>query len=267
MRYREFRPTDGTRDFVDRYWTLEVSGDASAVQRVVPDGRPELILNLGDPFEAFCGGQWRRQPVCFLAGQITGPLLLRPSGPAKVVGVRFLPHGAARLFGNPMHELADRFAPVDELVPTLARELRQGGTVAALDETLARRASTMRQDLLTGEAVRRIVDTRGTCDIANLAGGLGVSCRQLERLFLDRVGLTPKRFCRIQRFQNVFQAIGQTGADWVRVALECGYYDQAHLIRDSKELSGETPAALLAGDELARHFLSHFSKTTMVPGL
>ena len=90
---------------------------------------------------------------------------------------------------------------------------------------------------------------------------VGLSCRQLERRFLRDVGITPKRFCRIQRFQQVFQTI-EDGADWVRAAVECGYYDQAHLIRDCKDFSGEAPAALVAGDELARHFLSHFSKTS-----
>jgi AraC-like DNA-binding protein len=74
--------------------------------------------------------------------------------------------------------------------------------------------------------------------------------------------MAPKLFARIQRFQRVFPAIEREGAGWVDAAAACGYYDQAHLIRDFREFAGEPPAALLAGDELARHFLSHFSKTT-----
>jgi len=259
MQYREFRPSEANRSFVDCYWTLELAGGSGAVQRVVPDGRPELILNFANPFEAFQDGQWRRQPVAFLSGQINGPLLLRPGGPARIVGVRFLPHGAARLFGQAMHELADQFAPLDELAPALARDIESANGLAALDHALARRASSPRVDLLIGEAVRLMMEP-GAMDIGDVACTLGVSCRQLERRFLSEVGLTPKRFCRIQRFQQVFQAIGH-GADWVRAAVECGYYDQAHLIRDCKDFSGETPSALLSGDELARHFLSHFSKT------
>jgi AraC-like DNA-binding protein len=248
MRYREIRPSVAAASLVERYWTLELDGDSSAVQRVVPDGRPELILNLGDPFEAFQDGEWRLQPRAFLAGQITGPLLLRPSGPAKIIGVHFHPDGASRVFGQPMHELADQFLPVD---------FGEADDIRALDAALLHRATP--GDPLAAEAVRRM--KKGSADIADLASDLGISCRQFERRFQNAVGLSPKLFSRIQRFQQVFQVIGDEGPNWVGAAVECGYYDQAHLIRDFKDFSGETPAVLLAGDQLARHFLSHFSNT------
>jgi methylphosphotriester-DNA--protein-cysteine methyltransferase len=82
----------------------------------------------------------------------------------------------------------------------------------------------------------------------------------MERRFKRQVGIGPKLFCRIQRFQRVFREI-ESGGNWVQAALACGYYDQAHLVRDMRQFSGETPTALLDGDELARHFLSDFSKT------
>src|SRR6185436_21146188 len=90
---------------------------------------------------------------------------------------------------------------------------------------------------------------------ASVARWLGISTRQLERRFKDRVGISPKLFSRMQRFQRVFRAIGGGRPDWARVAVECGYHDQAHLIRDFRDFAGETPAVLLAGDDLARHFL------------
>src|SRR5689334_3552301 len=130
MQYREYRPSDPVRQFVERYWTLETGGGPSDIQKVVPDGRAELIINLGEPFEAFHDGRWRRQPVCFLAGQITGPLLLRPSGPANIIGVHFRPHGAARFFRHGMRELCGCFAPVADLAPALARDLAGVHTVA-----------------------------------------------------------------------------------------------------------------------------------------
>jgi AraC-like DNA-binding protein len=90
-------------------------------------------------------------------------------------------------------------------------------------------------------------------------GELGVSIRQMERRFNAGVGLPPKLFCRMQRFVQVFRAIGTQPNKWADTAVACGYYDQAHLIRDFKSFSGETPAALLAEDaDLARHFLKRF---------
>jgi len=103
-----------------------------------------------------------------------------------------------------------------------------------------------------------------TVDVARVAAHLGVSSRQLERRFQRCVGLSPKFFARLRRFQRVFPELEHEG--WVGAAAACGYYDQAHLIRDFRAFAGEPPAALVAGDDLARHFLSHFSNTAR-PGL
>jgi len=270
LRYREIRPAEALRQFIDTFWLLEQDAAERSPQRVVPDGRCELILNWGQPFESFGDGGWRRQPDCFLAGQIEGPLLLRPSGPAKMLGVRFHPDGAARWFGGCMHELAGRFTPVDDLSPALAHRighsLDHSDPVASVEGAFAS-CTARAPDVLVAEAVRRIVHAKGASDLAALARELGLSTRQFERRFQAATGLPPKLFCLIQRFSGVFRALEDGSRNWAEVAIRCGYYDQAHLIRDCKRLSGHTPAILLAEDaDLARHFcrrsaMSHSSNT------
>jgi AraC-like DNA-binding protein len=253
MRYREFAPAGAASGFIDCYWMLE-DAEPGAVQRVVPDGHPELILNLGRPYEMLRDGAWQPQPQCFLAGQITRPLVLRAAGPSHILGVRFQPAGAGQLLGIPAQELADRCVALADLGlqhvagRTDLREIEQ-----ALLECPPRA-----EDALAGEAVRLLAHGH---EVAAVAARLGVSARQLERRFKDRVGMPPKLFARIRRFQRVFHAMEDEGAGWVDAAAACGYYDQAHLIRDFRDFAGEPPAALLAGEELARHFLSHSSKT------
>jgi AraC-like DNA-binding protein len=268
MTYREIHPTGAASEFVECYWFLEHAGaETGSIQRVVPDGTPELIFNLGQPFDGFSNGRWRTQPTCFLAGQITGPLLLRPNGPAKILGVRFLPQGAGRMLGSPMSETTDCIVPVQDLAPVLARSLDRAlestsvaGQMASIETAIQEYARINgKDDPLINEAVKQIAVARGARD-------LGLSLRQLERRFLSVVGLSPKLFSRMRRFQSVFQAIERDSANWADAAITCGYYDQAHLIRDFHEFSGEAPAALLSGVDLARHFLrqapmSHFSKT------
>jgi AraC-like DNA-binding protein len=272
IRYREIAPSPRLRPFIHTFWILEHDGQEFAPQRVVPDGHSELILNWGQPFEAFREGAWQRQPQCFLAGQIDGPLLLRPAGPSKMLGVGFQPHGAASVFAQPMHELSGRFTPIEDLSRELSSNLNHAlespTPIAAVEAALFSAQNSSRSgDVLIAEAVRRIRDAKGASDLALLARKLGLSIRQLERRFQAAVGLTPKLFCRIQRFNNVFGLIGQPSCTWVDTAIACGYYDQAHLIRDCKELSGSTPSILLAEDaDLARHFyrqcsVSHSSNT------
>jgi len=274
IRYREIRPSARLRPFIDSFWTLEQDGEDAAPQRVVPDGHPELILNWSQPLEAFRNGQWHRQPRCFLAGQIDGPLLLRPNGPAKMLGIRFHPHGAGALLGAPMHDLSGRFTPLQDLSSALSRKidraLESSDPIADVEAALwSVQGASCEGDLVIAEAVRRITLTLGASDVAALARELGLSTRQLERRFQAAVGLAPKLFCRMQRFNNVFRVLGQEPSKWVDTAVACGYYDQAHLIRDCKNLTGSTPAILLAQDaDLARHFLlrfgvSHSYKTAM----
>jgi len=92
-------------------------------------------------------------------------------------------------------------------------------------------------------------------ETSELAFTCGLSTRQLQRRFKAEVGIGPKLLARIQRFQRIFWAL-ESSPEWVQVALQCGYYDQAHLIRDFRDFSGAAPAALLApGTDLAFHFL------------
>ena len=126
MNYREIVPEGPASEFVERYWVLESDvSEQGRVQRVVPDGTAQLILNFAQPFESCQNGEWRLQPRCFLAGQITGPLLLRPIGPARMLGVRFLAHGAGRMLGTPMPETTGRIVDLSDLFPALACGLDQ----------------------------------------------------------------------------------------------------------------------------------------------
>jgi transcriptional regulator GlxA family with amidase domain len=104
--------------------------------------------------------------------------------------------------------------------------------------------------------------------IADVARRMGVSPRHLTRTFRHAVGLTPKMFARISRFQRVAAVLDHEPGDVLAgVALACGYYDQSHLVRDVRAFAGGTPVALRAAldGELAEYFLrarraSHFSK-------
>ena len=273
MAYLQIRPGPPVRSFVQCYWALEDDAVGPPLpQRVVPDGCPELILNFGQPFESLSRGDWKAQPQSFVAGQLTNPLMLRSHGPARIFGIRFRAHGLSRLFALSMNELTDRVIPLRELSGALWRELEPLHDLASPFEqaiVVERALQAFRSDdALVSYAVDEIVRQGGVVDVADLASQVGISLRQLERRFQNRVGLSPKLFCRVRRFQRVFGAIEKGPRNWADAAVECGYYDQAHLIRDFRELAGETPAALLARKtDLAAHFVeglgaSHSSNTS-----
>ena len=121
--YRAIRPSLPNTEFVDCYWLLQGTATPEDIQRIVPDGRPELIIHLGDSFAHQRGAIWEPQPECFFVGQISGPMLLRPTGRTNTFGIRFHPHGASRLFRLPLEELSGRSVPLLDLMPALDREL------------------------------------------------------------------------------------------------------------------------------------------------
>jgi AraC-like DNA-binding protein len=184
---------------------------------------------------------------------MTRPVLVAPTGPVQLLGIRFTPGGALPFFHTPPGELTNTIAPLAEVAGALDRELsgqvyeaREPTQKLRLIESALRRQITLKNEKgasLQG-AISRIVSSGGQTSIDGLAGDLGISGRQLERRFLNEVGLGPKLLCRILRFQQVFRAVEREDKNWARVAADCGYYDQAHLIRDFRQFAGQTPSVL-----------------------
>jgi AraC-like DNA-binding protein len=266
--YRAIRPSIPNTEFVVCYWLLQGTATPEDIQRIVPDGRPELIIHLGDSCAHQRGAIWEPQPECFFVGQISGPMLLRPTGRTNTLGIRFHPHGASRLFRLPLEELSGRSIPLLDLLPALDRELsavRDLPTTSLqlkhVDRVLQRRlVRNARKDHIVEAAVSEIIASGGVVETAGLADRLGISLRQLQRRFKDEVGIGPKLLSRIQRFQRVFRAL-ESSCDWVDIAVQCGYFDQAHLINDFRNFAGEAPASLLSPEtDLAFHFLQGSSK-------
>jgi AraC-like DNA-binding protein len=140
--------------------------------------------------------------------------------------------------------LEDRISGLDEHRPVLCQELRRATEsrepVAAVERILLRSLGRADERQCVSAALDGIARSRGQVEIRALAADAGVSKRYLERMFQERVGIGPKAFARIVRFQRV---LNTTGANWAAVAAEAGYFDQAHLARDFKAFTGESPAA------------------------
>jgi AraC-like DNA-binding protein len=275
MNYREIRPAPAAARYVKCYWLLEDDAPSREPQRIIPDGRSELIFNFAKPFESSVDTTWQAQPQCFFVGQITGPLLLRQSSPARVLGIRFHPHGAGQFLGVPMHELANTVTSLQDLPARRFSRFQRvhdcgspQAALANLDAAFSHAAESRYTDFgPVPAAVGQLELSAGQLSVRAVAEAAGLSLRQFERRFRAAVGISPKLFSRMQRFQRVFHSSEQSQSDWVDTAVQCGYFDQAHLIRDFHEFAGKAPTSLLAGEvDLARCFaysnaMSHFSNT------
>lgn len=256
MRYSEHKVAPVLAKHIECIWLLE-SGEepiSASPERLLPDGCVELILNFGDLFrEHKEAGQTSLQPRRFVVGQMTRPVLVSPTGHVQILGIRFAPGGTLPFFSSPPGEFTNAIAPLADIANPLEQEL-SGRIYEARNwpEKIRLLETALIKLLLTNEsgraslqgAISRIIRAGGQTSVDLLANHLGISGRQLERRFLNEVGLGPKLLCRILRFQQVFRAVESADQNWAEIAADCGYYDQAHLIRDFRQFAEQTPALL-----------------------
>ena len=276
MQYTEFHPGAPLSRFVECIWTLisPTPPIEPQVERILPDGCVELILNFGSRFTQHTDSDKKLQPRNFLVGQMTGPILISPAHDVDLLGIRFHPGGAFPFLRVPMSEITDQIVELGCLSSTLEAQLLSScldvttpmARVAAVGSSLVKNLpATHDSNLMTMAEI--VVNSGGVVSVDRLANDAGISCRQLERRFLNGVGLGPKLLSRILRFQQVFRAVERADNSWAEVALECGYYDQAHLIRDFNKFARQTPGVLFAEcSQLTESFTrksrtSHFSNT------
>jgi AraC-like DNA-binding protein len=280
MQYREYQPSPPLRRFIECFWTISSHDQPAPAEagEVLPDGSIELVLNFGDAVRRRAADETESGPLlCMVVGQLPSVYRLHYTGRADLLGTRFRPAGAYPFLGLSLHELSGCVVQLHDLLPgfqrRVARELDDSaGTrerIRAVEAALVTQLSKAPPpDPVAEEAVRRIQATAGEVSVSALMNELGVSGRHLERRFHRHVGLRPKLLCRILRFRQAFEAAADgRDVNWSALAAQCGYYDQAHLIRDFSEFAGAPPTQLFRrGAEQQSvteiHHLSDSSKTT-----
>ena len=246
LRYVEYPPPAEMASVVECFWILEGAGSAVA-EPILPDGRTEWLFHYGTPFSRpGSDGRLEQQPRALVAGQITVPVILAPSRSAGVVAIRLRPD-ASSLIGVPAAELTDQFAPLDAFRKTdgVLDQLASATSDAARLGVLQHWFRPLMNDPprpAVSHAVDLIVTTGGRISMALLSARANVSRRQLQRLFLAHVGLTPKTLARIVRVQRAAARL-RSGTALADVALACGYYDQAHMALDFRTVAQHSPSA------------------------
>ena len=229
------------------------------VRRELPHAEGVLIFNLGAPIAITAGdGSILRLDAseAFVAGAHLRPALSQSPGEQAGIHV-FLPLATLRrLLGVPMDALVDRLIGLETLLGPSARALGARlvqadlpRRVALLDDALTRRlADAAPLDRQQAYALRSL-RARPGCDIADIARDVGWSRKHFAARIRDAVGVGPRCFRRLLRFQTLTAAIGRAGAapDWAGLAHDAGYCDQSHMIREFREFSGGlTPGTYLA---------------------
>ena len=258
MIYRSYAPSPPLAGLVERFW---LCSDAPSHRRewILPSGTIELVINLREDEIRIYGplqtDRCRRFSGAIVSGPYSRCFSIDPVQHASILGVHFKPGGAFPFLGFPADELTDTHLDLEFLWGSLAFKLRERLCTAVTD---VERFSLLEQALLS--RLRRPPEHHGVVSVAlaafehrgaetkvrDVARRVGLSQRHFIQVFAAEVGLTPKLYSRICRFQQARQLIRKVETlDWAKVAVTCGYFDQSHLIRDFQAFSGLSPTDYL----------------------
>jgi AraC-like DNA-binding protein len=243
-RFGRHCPAPHLRPFVRNYWTLQAtSGPGTGRrQRVVPDGCIDIIFVRRCPTEDY---------EALVVGTMTKPIFAESTARTEYLGIRFAPGGFTHLFAAPAAELTDRIVPLEDLslsfpsIDALADRSDVQARIRGIEEALERHVPLGGPEPILAQVLETISACRGTITIARLADLAGWSPRHLGRKLHASVGVGPKTFCRIMRFKTALRTLRRKPPpDLLQVALEAGYYDQAHFIHDFNRFYGASPSTV-----------------------
>ena len=209
-------------EWVDAYWTRPAS---DVTERVLPDGCADIVFSLDDG-------------TAMMVGTMTRPLVL-PGGTPSFFGVRFRPGRAGTLLQLPLDEITDRTVEFDDavLAERVAAARTPSARIAAVDTWLKLHAAE--PDPRIDRAVALLAAGRSVDEVAH---EVNLSRQHLRRRFLRQVGVGPKTFARVTRFQRLVASIRRdANLSWAAAAADSGYFDQSHLIADFRDFAGTTP--------------------------
>jgi len=279
MRFRSHQPSCPLSDFVENFWLCDGYTPPHLRERILPTGTFELVFNLHDDelrvYTARDPDRCYRLPGMVVAGPYGGYFVTDRAEDASVMGVHFKPGGAFPFLGPAADELLDTHVSLQDIWGCGALEIRER---VSAERTAARRFQIL-QDALLSRLVRRSERHPAVLSaldyfrrdssravVGKLARDLGLSNRRFIDVFNFEVGVKPKLFVRIRRFQRVLQQVNHLPlVDWAQLALEQGYFDQSHLIRDFVAFSGISPADYLRRLHALRNDGTHPIKFNHLP--
>ena len=247
--------------FVESVWLFRADPRPHALERVLPTGAAQLIVNLREDqtrlYDPRCPGRCLTTSGSVLSGVQSRFRVIDTSEQEYVAGVVFRPGGTVPFFRVPASETSDAGVPLEALwgrhrTSLLRERLLEGECPDAKLDALEAALREMWRPQGPHEAVAFALAAFERAPLATSVGAVsdaaGLSAKRFIERFKRDVGTTPKRFCRIRRFQRALSLANRGRAvDWTGVALDAGYFDQAHFIHDFRSFAGVTPTGYQAG--------------------
>jgi len=263
MHFNRIEPPDGLKHLVECYWIVKSTDTTPSLQKIIPDGFPEIIFHFGDPYKIELKSDWELQRNSLVAGQITKYFFLENTGTSDILGIKLKPAALTQLFDTDMSLLKDKVLALEDFgnhhVSQINQFIRQTqdnpSRIKIINDYFLRLTEKAQKNPIE-KAIEIIFSSNGMLSISSICEQSEVTERQLERHFKKYIGLSPKFYARLIRFSYIFQVAQQKKLSWAEVGIESGFYDQAHFIKNFKSFTGEDPSRYFFDEpNLANFFL------------
>ena len=243
--YREFVPCRALQPYVVCYWVSKTdSFNNQAIEsRIIPDGCMDIVFNMTE-IEKGKGG--------LICGLMTSPEVMIVKEVREFIGIRFWPAGIIPFLGYSAADFRDQLIPMEDILGKNALDISEKiGNVKRIEEQIMLIEEWLKNLLPHVQEINPFIKNvllaiyrdKGIISVKKLSEELNISQRHLSRKFNEWVGANAKTFSNIIRFQNTIHQLNQRNhIDYLEIALNNGYYDQAHFIKEFKYLYGKTPS-------------------------
>jgi AraC-like DNA-binding protein len=244
MQYIEFAPHATLAPYIDAYWTAAGDSAGPQTERILPDGCIDIIFNVGPDCLSENNTYLLNSGQSYLIGTMTQfkETLMTPE--TRLLGIRFKPAAFTVFYEYPsLEKLTDTTVAFDKkFVPDINDIPKY--SVQHLDSFFLKKLSKPKRSILP--IITGIQKAKGQLSVRALAEKYFTTTRQLERAFNQQMGISPKEFINLVRYQTTFREIKNNTAQksLLQIAFECGYYDHSHLTNEIKRYTGTAPAQL-----------------------
>lgn len=254
LTYLKYSPDAKLFPFLMCYYFFDGNFDIEKIIQSPPTGYAAITFNLADTYEASSGAdtEFTVSPHAVVVGQQTKNYRLKFRGHIQQIGLVFKPTAIATLFDYSLKDVVDKRIPLEMIVgqnasgvlfQRLKNETRTEYRLALIHSFLDEAMYGHEKKLNVADlASDMILKTKGTITVDELLDKLFCSRRYLERKFTEKVGLTPKQYCRIVRMAHISNIVANHETiDWQDLVYKGGFHDQNHFIKDFKSLNTLSP--------------------------
>ena len=242
MTYNQFMPDPALTNYIDAFWTAKGHGKELVTEKILPDGCVDLILNLGHDCKTDNTKFTMQNGKVYLVGTMTNFKETNMNAETNLFGIRFKPAAFTAFYKfSSLHEVTDQTIEFEKtLSPDVQKTIEH--STAYLNQFFLSRFTMPKHNLFS--IITDIYHHKGQINVQKLTQRHFITTRQLERNFKVHLGISPKDFIKLARFQFALSAIRKRTSEQslLDIAFQCGYYDNAHLTNKLKLYTGILPS-------------------------